>query len=278
MSRLSDALGTNRTLIGALHFPPLPTFEGFTSLEEVLEFSLKNAEKLEKAGFDSIIVENNYDLPHLIKVGPETISVMKYLTKEIMKQVSIPIGISVLWNSFGAAFEIAKETNAKYIRVPVFVDRVETSYGKVIGEPEKVIEVRKNLNADDVLILADIQVKHSKLLNVRPISEAAKEAVEKGADGLIVTGNWTGDSPKMGDLKQVRLASGKDFPIIVGSGATKENIKSLMSVATGVIIGTDLKEFDVASREKHVNLVGPYTPISEKKAKEFVEAFRLATK
>lgn len=54
MSNITNPLNTNSLLIGALHFPPLPGFEGYTSLEEILKFSLQNAEKLEQAGFDSI--------------------------------------------------------------------------------------------------------------------------------------------------------------------------------------------------------------------------------
>jgi len=265
---------TKKPLIGAVHFPPLPGFEGFTSLDQVLEFSLKNAKVLERAGFDAIIVENNYDLPHKIKVGTETVEAMNYLTQEIVKQVSIPVGISVLWNSFEAALTIAESAGGKFIRVPVFVDRVETSYGRIEGEPEKVIEVRCRLGAESVLLFTDVQVKHSALLNVRPIGEAAREAVEKGSDGLIVTGKWTGDAPVLDDLRDVRQAVGYDFPIIVGSGATVGNINQLMQYADGVIVGTALKAEMPKTREEHVNLLEHHVPIDLKKAREFVQYFR----
>lgn len=268
-----NKLKEKHLLIGALHFPPLPGFEGFTSMEDVLKFSITNAETLEEAGFDSIIVENNYDLPHLITVQKETVEAMKYITANIMKRVSIPIGVSVLWNSYKEAFDIAQEVGGKYIRVPVFVDNVETSYGSIYGNPEDVIKAKKEIGKNKVLVFTDIQVKHSKLLNVRPIEESAKEAIMKGSDALIITGKWTGDSPKMDDLKDVRNSVGEDFPIIVGSGATKDNMNDLMRYASGIIVGTAIKGYKELSKEISVNLVEPYIPIDSIKAREFVDSF-----
>lgn len=271
---IKNVFGTERPLIGALHFPPLPGFDGYTSMEEILNFSLTNARILEKAGFDAIIVENNYDVPHKITVGEETVTAMERLAGDIASHITIPIGVSVLWNSYKEAFRIAKKVGAKFIRVPVFVDDVETSYGKIFGNADDVVKSREELNAGDVLIFTDIQVKHAKLLSVRPISDSAKEAVKKGSDGLIITGKWTGDAPSTDDLQSVRKVVGEDFPIIIGSGATKENIKILLNYASGVIVGTALKDTDVASRKIHVNLVEPYIPISKEKSFEFSKSFR----
>jgi len=273
MNNLSQVFNTANPLIGALHFPPLLGFEGFTSFEQILDFSLNNAKILEQAGFDGIIVENNYDLPHAIKVGPETVAAMTYLTEKIIKAISIPVGVSMLWNSFEAGLSVAKVTGAKFIRVPVFVDQVETSYGVVEGEPEATISFRGKIDGHDILLFTDIQVKHSKLLNVRPIGEAAKEAVAKGSDGIIVTGKLTGDAPILSDLEQTRQAVGDDFPIIIGSGATKDNINQLLKYANGVIVGTAIKSEPPKSKEEHVNLLGPYVPIDLEKALEFAREY-----
>lgn len=203
---------------------------------------------------------------------------MKFLTQQIVKHASIPVGVSVLWNSFEAGFKIAKASGGKYIRIPVFVDKVDTAYGRVVGEPDKVLSIRESLGASNILIFTDIQVKHSKLLNLRPIEDAAMEAVKKGSDGLIITGKWTGDSPKINYLESVRKHVGSSFPIIIGSGATKHNIGSLMKFASGVIVGTSIKDFKKALRKTHVNLVEPYVPISLEKSKSFAQAFRIAVK
>ena len=278
MKQIIDIFKTEKPLIGALHFPPLLGYPEFTSMGEVLDFSLQNAKTLERAGFDAIIVENNYDVPHQIKVGPETVAAMTYLTDQITQAVSIPTGMSVLWNSFEAALSIAKVTGAQFVRVPVFVDQVKTSYGRIEGEPEKTTAFRQKIGAEDVLLFTDIQVKHSKLLNVRPIGEAAVETKQKGADAVIVTGKWTGDAPKLDDLRETRQAVGVDFPIIIGSGATVENINHLLQYADGVIVGTALKAEPIKSKEEQVNLVEHNVPINLEKSKLFTEKFRKATR
>lgn len=75
------------------------------------------------------------------------------------------------------------------------MDKVRTSFGDIVGEPEKVVECRKIIGADDVALFTDIQVKHADMLDEKPISLSAKQAVEAGSDALIVTGRWTGDPP-----------------------------------------------------------------------------------
>ena len=274
MKQIVNIFKTEKPLIGALHFPPLLGYSEFTSMEDVLDFSLQNAKTLEQAGFDAIIVENNYDVPHQIKVGPETVAAMTYLTGRIVRAVSVPIGVSALWNSFEAGLSIAKVTGAQFIRVPVFVDQVETSYGRVDGEPEKTIAFRQKIGAENVLLFTDIQVKHSKLLNIRPIGEAAIEAKQKGANAVIVTGKWTGDAPVLENLRETRQAVGTDFPIIVGSGATVENIEHLLRYADSVIVGTALKAGPIKSKEEQVNLIEHSVPIDLEKSKLFTEKFR----
>jgi len=106
MENLIKIFKTKKPLIGALHFPPLLGYPKFTSMDEILKFSLQNARTLEQAGFDAIIVENNYDTPHHIKIGPETVAAMTCLADRIVQNVSIPVGISALWNSFEAGLSV----------------------------------------------------------------------------------------------------------------------------------------------------------------------------
>ena len=51
----------------------------------------------------------------------------------------------------------------------------------------------------------------------------------------------TGDAP---DMEKIRAAKtlAKDSPVLIGSGATEENVKLFLSVADGVIVGSSIKE------------------------------------
>ena len=122
----------NIEIIGALHFNPLPGFEGFTSLVEIYKKAEIDCENFVNGGIKSIIIENNYDLPHKINVGAETVASMTWLGAKLKQRFpKITFGVSVLWNDYRAAFSIAKAINAKFIRIPVFVDSVITDFGEI---------------------------------------------------------------------------------------------------------------------------------------------------
>jgi hypothetical protein len=257
-----------KIIIGVIHFPPLLGYREFPGFEVCLDNAIEDLQAFEKGGVDAVIIENNYDIPHKIKVGPETVAAMTFLGKEIAQNTKLPFGVSVLWNDFEAALAIAKVIGAKFIRVPAFVDRVKTDYGIAEGNAKEVLVFRKKISAENIALFTDIQVKHAKLLKKRPIEESALEAIKLGSDGLIITGKWTGQAPEIEKLEAVRKAVG-DFPIFVGSGADKDNIENLFKFVNGAIVSTSLKEGSVVCGE--VNVKSWQQRISIEKVKELVK-------
>ena len=258
-------------VIGALHFSPTEGYENFTDYETILGKALADLKSFEEGGVDAIIVENNYNLPHAIKENEESIKMILQLTQEIIRVAKVPIGVSMLWNDYESAFLIAREAGAKFIRVPVFVDSVKTAFGEIIANSEDVINTRKSLGAENVLIYADIQVKHAEMLDKeKSLRESALEAKNQGADGVIITGKWTGDAPMTEHLKEVRVAVGDDYPIIIGSGANKENILELFETANAAIVSTSLKEGETKGKEEERNLKPFEAKISAQKVRDFM--------
>lgn len=271
MNKIKKIFNTENPVIGMVHFMPLLGYEDFTNMNIVLRKALEDVKVLENGGVDGLMLENNYDFPHKIKVNPETISCMTYLTQKIIEKTKLPVGVCVLWNDYKAALSIAKVCGGKFVRVPVFVDRVKTHYGIVTGDPAEVIAYREKIEAENILLLTDIHVKHAVLLNRDTIDKSALKAINKGSDGIIITGKWTADAPVIEDLKKVRKAAHK-FPIFVGSGATVENIESLLQFANGIIVGTTLK---TGRKETgNVNIKGYNEKIDINKVKDFTNRVR----
>lgn len=259
----------NNIIIGALHFPPLLGYPEFPEFEIALKNALIDLEAFEQGGVDAVIFENNYDIPHSEFVKPEIVASMTYLGGKLRAATKLPLGISVLWNDYKTALSIAKILNLQFIRIPVFVDHVKSRYGEIIGNPQEIIEYRKKLNAENVAIYADIHVKHSEILSKTTIEQAATLAVSQGADGLIITGKWTGDAPLMNDLNSVRITVG-DFPIIAGSGCDQNNIAEILKSANAAIVSTSLKEGSVEDKELD-NLKGWGKRIDLERVKEFIK-------
>lgn len=270
MNKVSKLFKTKRPFIGVVHFTPLLGYKDFQGLDNTLKKALKDLKALEDGGVDGLFVENNYDYPHKIIVGPETVACMTFLTQEIVKNTKLPVGVSVLWNDYKAALSISKVTGAKFIRIPVFVDTAKTNYGTVKGQAKDVLAYRKSIEAEDVLLFTDIHVKHAQILSKKTISQSAKEAIKYMADALIITGKWTGDAPNIDDLKKTRKSVG-NFPILIGSGASSQNIDKLLEYADGAIVSTSLK---TEKTKDKVNIRGFEDSIDKKKVQTFTRVFQ----
>lgn len=71
------------------------------------------------------------------------------------------------------------------------------------------------------------------------MEETAKAAEYFLADGLIVTGNATGDPAKPADVAKVKTAV--SLPVIVGSGVNYENVQDYLN-ADALIVGSHFKK------------------------------------
>ena len=241
----------NNNIIGAIHFAPLLGYADCPGEDKILQDALFDIDVLARGGVKAVIIENNYDVPHKERISDENKYLMIRIGKELRSKYQLIFGVSVLWNDYESAFIIAQAIGARFIRVPVFVDSVQTAYGRFMADASKVVGVRNRLNANKILILADIQVKHAQMIHPRSIVESAKEAIKYGADGLILTGSWTGDSPKLNDLIITRKAVG-DFPILVGSGLDFKNAKKILKYANGAIVSTSIKEGKGSKKEMNI--------------------------
>lgn len=272
MNKLESIFKTKRPLIGMVHFPPLIGYPDYPGFDYIANKMLREAKILEKSGFDGIVIENNYDIPHKEKISSMAASMFTSLACLLQQNIKIAFGVSVLWNDFETSLSICASSSAKFFRVPAFVDTVKTTYGIMPARAKEIAKLKNKLKLDKIAIFADIQVKHSEMIDKnKTLVQSAKEAVINGADAIIVTGKWTGDSPKIDDLKNTR-ESVIDFPILIGSGVTNKNLSTLLQYADGAIVGTFLKNGGIQTKE--INLKPYIAKINSKKASDFIKKFK----
>ena len=266
MSSLFKKIFYNKKpIIGMVHL--LPTNNKVNlDFELILEKALLDCNSLLEGGVDSIMIENNYDFPHTELVDPKTVSIMTLVCREIRKLTNLPIGICTLWNDYQTSFSLAKICKLQYVRIPVFVNSVETSYGKIFACPEKIIEFRKTLQAEDIAIINDIHVKHSIIISPLTLVESAQMSKLYGSDAVIITGKWTADSPLLEDLKNVSNLN--ITPVLVGSGVTSDNKIIMLENSNGLIVGTYFKEGQ--NNQNEVNIKSFEARIDTKKVKNFM--------
>lgn len=264
---LQHIFGTPAPIIGVVHLLPLPTSPRWGgSLKAVIERAEREATALATGGVDGLIVENFFDAPFTKgTVDPAVVSAMSLIVQNLQTLVTLPIGINVLRNDAHSALAIATCTNAQFIRVNVLSGVMATDQGVIEGCAHTLLRYRRELGSE-VKILADALVKHARPLGSPNLTAAVQDTIERGlADGIILSGWATGSPPSQEDLELAQAAA-QGTPVLIGSGATPENIGTLMQAANGVIVASSLKRH--GQREQ---------PIDPNRVSQFVEAARRGT-
>jgi membrane complex biogenesis BtpA family protein len=210
-------------------------------MQHVYDTSLAEVEIFMRHGIDGLIVENFRDKPFFPgRVPAETIAALASLTREIVKRVNVPVGVNVLRNDAEAAIAIATATGAHFIRVNVHMNAVVSEQGIIEGRSHETLRLRAALRSN-ALIFADVGVKHAAALADRGLATETKDLAERGlVDAIIVSGELTGAETKTEDIDIVRQNT--NLPIVIGSGATPENLHKVYSKVDGIIVGSYFKK------------------------------------
>ena len=90
-------------------------------------------------------------------------------------------------------------------------------------------------------LLFNINAEFAHTLDQRPIELRARSAVFSSmADAILVSGPITGQPANASDLKKVAEAV-REVPVFANTGVDIDNVRGVMSVASGCIIGTHFK-------------------------------------
>lgn len=229
-------------VIAMVHLDPLLGKKDFKGIDILLDNAKRDIEALQAGGVDAIMLENNNDYPYSEFLGlPEAIC-FGYIANELVKEISLPLGFTVLANDWKSALSLAKLTKASFIRLDTFVDKVEKIEGGMIIDPnpDEIIKFKNDLKIE-VDIWTDVHVKHTKMLEKKTITESIDQAMQKGSNGIIISGSWTGKETNLDDLKEAKLATKNKIPVIVGSGINVDNIKLMSEHSDIAIVGTSIK-------------------------------------
>jgi membrane complex biogenesis BtpA family protein len=166
---------------------------------------------------------------------------MAVIARELVRASrGIAIGVEILLNDPEASLAAAHAAGASFIRTDYFADAMtREGYGAMRIAPAELMAYRAQIGADDVLVLADVQVKYAQMLEPRTLAESAEEAARLGADAVVVSGTRTGEPPSIDELADARAGAG-DVPVLIGSGLDAANAGELLGVAQGAIVGTSL--------------------------------------
>ena len=224
-------------MVAVLPLPGSPLYAGNDG--KVMDQALSDLDAYEKAGVDSILFENDHDLPYIQPpLDEKGVALMTEIAREARKRFDGPIGIQMLEAANITSLEIAAEADLDYIRVEAFVFAHVGGSGIINGSAGKILRRRHELKAGHIKVFADVKKKHgSHSLTIDlDIRDEVMQAEFFLADGVIVTSQFTGMQPDKGDL--VKAKSATKLPVLIGSGMTPENIQDYLPLADGFIVGS----------------------------------------
>jgi len=228
-------------VVAALHLPPSPAVQRETSaLRKILDFALRNAEKVVKAGIPAMYIQDIGDLPVQKKVQPHTVAFLSVVGAKLREEFpGLALGVCTMSHGAREPLAIAQAIDAQFVRIKVFTGAMVKSEGILEGCAQEAISYRTSIGAEHILILADVYDRTGIPLGEMPLVESARAAVvHNRADALILTGLTFNESIQM--LKKVREAN-LGVPMLLGGGADEENIADVLNLADGVIVSSSFK-------------------------------------
>lgn len=249
-----DRILPEKAIIGMIHVPPLPDsplfFDHFSPGREsdvraLIEKPLKELEIYQKAGVDAVMIENMHDLPYSKPPLPNnTVNAMILIGKALRKKTQqLPIGIQMLEAANCEAMEIACRSDLDFIRVEGFVYAHVGGAGLIEASARDIINLRKKNAKQKIKIFADVKKKHCAhaLTADLSVGDITRQSELFCADGIIVTGSFTGEPVDLKDFKEAKR-SAPNLPLLIGSGITPENLIDYHDCADGFIVGSYFKK------------------------------------
>ncbi len=263
VSWMKELFGTEKPIIGMVHFPPLPgspLYDDSKGMEYVIERVKNDLRALQKGGVDAVMFCNENDRPYTLNADFSTVAAMARVIGELMDEIRVPFGVDVLWDP-KAALAIAKATGASFIR-EVVTGVYASDMGLWNTDVGDLYRYRKLLDAANIRVFFNISAEFASRLDGRSLEEIAKSVVFSSlADVVLVSGPMTGQAPRVDHIRRVK--ENVDVPVFANTGVKLENVRDVLEVADGAIVGTSFKVDGIT-----------WNPVDEGRVRRFMEEVR----
>jgi membrane complex biogenesis BtpA family protein len=197
-------------------------------------------ELLVRSGVDAIMFCNEGDRPYSTTVGPEVPAVMARVITEFKNNIPIPFGVDILWDP-KAAIGLAHAVGASFVR-EVFTGTYAGDFGVWNTDPAASLSYRRQIGAENVKLLFNVTAEFAAPVAARDIGLTARSVVMSSlADAVCISGDITGDSVGLEQLRQAKEAVGDATCIIANTGVRPDTVGEILTIADGCIVGTCLK-------------------------------------
>ncbi|HWO74340.1 MAG TPA: BtpA/SgcQ family protein [Bacillus sp. (in: firmicutes)] len=242
MTWLKDVIGTEKAIIAMCHLQPLPGdpyYDSKKGMEYVVEMARKDLHALQDGGVDAVMFSNEFSLPYLTKVKPETVAAMARVIGELLHEIKVPFGVNVLWDG-KLSLDLAVATGAKFVR-EIFTGTYASDFGIWNTNVGETVRHQYRIGAENVKLLFNILPEAAKYMADRSIEDIAKSTVfNNRPDALCVSGLTAGEQTDSQILKKVKDIV-PETVVFANTGVRLNNLEEQLSIADGAVVGTAFK-------------------------------------
>jgi uncharacterized protein len=239
---LEQTFGNRKPIIGMVHFQPLPgspRYHAKGGVDAIVEGAAADIEKLQAGGVDAVMFGNEGDRPYLLKATPESLAAMASAIAALKPMIKLPFGVDYLWDPV-ATVALGVATGARFGR-EVMTGVYDSDMGLWAPDCAGAVRLRHNLGRDDFKLMYNVNAEFASPVGSRDIAQRARSAVFSAlADVVLVSGMMTGVAAQTSDLRAVKQVL-KDTPVFANTGVNIDNIRDILAVGDGCIVGTHFK-------------------------------------
>lgn len=242
MSWLKDVIGTEKAIIGMCHLQALPgdpIYDREKGMDFVVEEAKKDLFALQEGGIDAVMFSNEFSLPYLTKVRPETVAAMARVIGELKRDIKVPYGVNCLWDP-SASLDLAVAVDALFVR-EIFSGVYASDFGLWNTNCGEVARHRQAVGAQKVKLLFNVLPEAASYLADRELESIVKTTIFNcRPDGLCVSGATAGVAVDPEMLRKAKAAAGETL-VFANTGCRIDTIEALLRIADGAVVGTAFK-------------------------------------
>ena len=243
MNWLKKTIGTDKPIIAMCHLQALPGdpyYDHAGGMKKVIELARHDLHALQDGGVDAVMFSNEFSLPYLTKVRPETPVAMARVIGELMREITVPFGVNVLWDPI-ASIDLAAATGAVFIR-EIMSGVYASDFGLWNPNVGEIVRHQMSVGQKDLKMIFNIVPEAAKYLTDRTIVDIARSTVfNNRPDALCVSGLTAGTETDTQILAKVKEIV-PDTVVLANTGCNVGNIQAQLAIADGAIVGTTFKK------------------------------------
>lgn len=234
-----DSLGKKKVILGMIHLLPLPgtPFHQEGNMERALEKAVADATALYQGGADGCLIQTaDRVYPATDDADYARVAAVAAITRAVAEVTgpAFAIGVQIMLNAIKASMAVAQVCGGSFVRCAALVGSTLTASGLVEARPLDVLTYRKQIDAHNIKMIAEVNSRHFQWMGERSTAEVARMASRMGAEAVEVA--HTDEATNARLVREIKQAM-PQLPVILGGYTDHTNVTRRLAEADGAFVG-----------------------------------------